>query len=194
LAGGDPTVVVVGAGQGGLTVAARLKQLGVDTLIVERNPRVGDNWRNRYRSLVLHDPVWYDHLPYLPFPANWPVFTSKDKLADWFESYALAMELNVWTGTEVVGGDYDDDTERWVVRLLRSDGTERTLNPSHVVLATGISGVPTCPRFPVLATSLGCCAIPAPTSAEGISPVGEPSSWVRGPAATTSRRTSMSKA
>ncbi len=104
LAGGDAAVVVVGAGQGALTVAARLKQLGVDTLVVERNPRVGDNWRNRYRSLVLHDPVWYDHLPYLSFPVNWPVFSPKDKLADWFESYASAMELNVWTGTEVFGG------------------------------------------------------------------------------------------
>ena len=101
----EPQVVVVGAGQGGLTVAARLGQLGVDTLVVERNDRVGDNWRKRYHSLVLHDPVWYDHLPYLPFPDHWPVFTPKDKLADWFESYAAAMELNVWTGTEFLGGE-----------------------------------------------------------------------------------------
>jgi putative flavoprotein involved in K+ transport len=139
---------VVGAGQGGLTIAARLKQLGVDTLVVERNPRVGDNWRNRYRSLVLHDPVWYDHLPYLPFPAHWPVFTPKDKLADWFESYASAMELNVWVGTEVLGGDYDDGAGRWVVRVHQPDGTERTLRPSHLVLATGMSGVPYVPEIP----------------------------------------------
>ncbi len=148
LTGGDPTVVVVGAGQGGLTIAARLKQLGVDTLVVERNPRVGDNWRNRYRSLVLHDPVWYDHLPYLPFPAHWPVFTPKDKLADWFESYASAMELNVWVGTEFLGGDYDDGAGRWVVRIHQPDGTERTLRPRHVVLATGINGVPHVPEIP----------------------------------------------
>jgi cation diffusion facilitator CzcD-associated flavoprotein CzcO len=148
LVGGDPAVVVVGAGQGGLTIAARLKQLGVDTLVVERNPRVGDNWRNRYRSLVLHDPVWYDHLPYLPFPAHWPVFTPKDKLADWFESYASAMELNVWVGTEVLGGDYDDGAGRWVVRVHQPDGTERTLRPSHLVLATGMSGVPYVPEIP----------------------------------------------
>ncbi|MGH3428546.1 MAG: NAD(P)-binding domain-containing protein, partial [Mycobacteriales bacterium] len=148
LVGGDPAVVVVGAGQGGLTIAARLKQLGVDTLVVERNPRVGDNWRNRYRSLVLHDPVWYDHLPYLPFPAHWPVFTPKDKLADWFESYASAMELNVWVGTEFLDGDYDDGAGRWVVRVHQPDGTERTLRPSHLVLATGMSGVPYVPEMP----------------------------------------------
>ncbi|MGH3769838.1 MAG: flavin-containing monooxygenase [Pseudonocardiaceae bacterium] len=148
LVGGDPAVVVVGAGQGGLTIAARLKQLGVDTLVVERNPRVGDNWRNRYRSLVLHDPVWYDHLPYLPFPAHWPVFTPKDKLADWLEFYASAMELNVWVGTEFLGGDYDDGAGRWVVRVHQPDGTERTLRPSHLVLATGMSGVPYAPEMP----------------------------------------------
>ena len=43
----SPSVVVVGAGQAGLSVAARLRQLQVDTLIVEKNDRVGDNWRNR---------------------------------------------------------------------------------------------------------------------------------------------------
>ena len=94
----DPDVVVLGAGQGGLSVAASLRLLGVDTLVIEKNERVGDNWRKRYHSLVLHDPVWADHLAYLPFPDSWPIYTPKDKLGDWFESYASAMELNVWTG------------------------------------------------------------------------------------------------
>ena len=146
--GSEPEVLVVGAGQGGLTIAARLGQLGLDALVVERNPRVGDNWRNRYRSLVLHDPVWYDHMPYLPFPAHWPVFTPKDKLADWFETYVSAMELNVWTGTEFLGGDYDDTAREWTVRVRRQDGTERVLRPHHVVLATGMSGVPYVPDIP----------------------------------------------
>ncbi|HEV7866004.1 MAG TPA: NAD(P)/FAD-dependent oxidoreductase, partial [Acidimicrobiia bacterium] len=144
----EPQAIVVGAGQGGLTIAARLGQLGVDTLVVERNARVGDNWRQRYRSLVLHDPVWYDHMPYLPFPAHWPVFTPKDKLADWFETYVGAMELNVWTGTEFLGGEYDDEARQWTVRVRREDGTERTLRPHHVVLATGMSGVPNIPEIP----------------------------------------------
>ena len=79
-------------------------QLQVDTLIVDRWPRVGDNWRRRYHALTLHNQVHVNHLPYMPFPPNWPVYIPKDKLANWFESYAEAMELNYWTGTEFEGG------------------------------------------------------------------------------------------
>lgn len=91
----DPQVIIVGAGQGGLMLAARLKRQGVRTLIVEKNKRLGDNWRLRYKSLVLHDYVWANHFPYLKFPDDWPVFIPKDKIANWFESYASIMELNV---------------------------------------------------------------------------------------------------
>ena len=89
------TQLSLGAGQGGLTSAARLKMLGVNALIIDKNERVGDNWRQRYHQLVLHDPVWYDHLPYINFPPHWPIFTPKDKLAEFFECYAKLLELNV---------------------------------------------------------------------------------------------------
>ena len=52
-----PQVIVIGGGQSGLEVGARLKALGISSLIVERNGRIGDNWRNRYEALCLHDPV-----------------------------------------------------------------------------------------------------------------------------------------
>jgi putative flavoprotein involved in K+ transport len=143
----DPTVVVLGAGQGGLSVAARLKMLGVPTLVLEQNPRVGDSWRARYHSLVLHDPVYTNHLPYLPFPDHWPVFTPKDKLADWFETYVSVLELNVWTDTELVSADYDTDDERWNLRVQRPDGIVRDLAPRHVILATGVSGRPKQPSI-----------------------------------------------
>lgn len=73
----QPYCLIIGGGQGGIAMGARLRQLGVPTIIVEKNPRPGDSWRNRYKSLCLHDPVWYDHLPYIKFPDNWPVFTPK---------------------------------------------------------------------------------------------------------------------
>jgi putative flavoprotein involved in K+ transport len=67
---GDPAVIVVGGGQAGLSIAARLHQLGIDTLIIDRHKRVGDNWRTRYHSLTLHNEVHVNHLPYSAFPAN----------------------------------------------------------------------------------------------------------------------------
>ena len=96
--------MIVGGGQGGIALGARLRQLDVPTIIVERNERPGDSWRKRYKSLCLHDPVWYDHLPYIKFPENWPVFSPKDKIGDWLEMYTKVMELNYWGSSTVQVG------------------------------------------------------------------------------------------
>ena len=145
----EPQVVVIGGGQGGLVLGARLRQMGVDALIVERNARVGDNWRNRYHSLTLHNEVATNTLPYMPYPETWPAFLPKDKLAHWLEAYAEAMELNVWTGSEVVDGVRDEDSGVWALRIRRADGTVTELRTPHVVLATGgHSGVPNVPDLP----------------------------------------------
>jgi putative flavoprotein involved in K+ transport len=146
----DPTVVVIGGGQAGLSIAARLHQLGVDTLIVDRHARIGDNWRTRYHSLTLHNEVYVNHLPYLPFPPTFPVYIPKDKLANWFESYVEAMELNFWTGTELVAGRYDDARRQWSITLRRSDGSDRVKRPRHLIFATGVSSIPYTPDLPGL--------------------------------------------
>jgi cation diffusion facilitator CzcD-associated flavoprotein CzcO len=146
----DPDVLVVGGGHAGLTIAARLKQLQIDTLIVDREARIGDNWRNRYHALTLHNQVQVNHLPYMPFPPNWPVYIPKDKLANWFEAYVESMELNYWTGTEFESGSYDEAEGRWSVMLRRADGSTRTMRPRHVVMATGVSGIPNLPDIPTL--------------------------------------------
>src|SRR3546814_10827535 len=99
--------------QGGIALGARLKRLGVPAIIVEKNARPGDSWRKRYKSLCLHDPVWYDHLPYLPFPDHWPVFSPKDKIGDWLEMYTKVMELNYWGGTEAKSAQYDAAKGEW---------------------------------------------------------------------------------
>src|SRR4051794_40647491 len=145
----DPVVLVVGGGQAGLSIAARLGQLGIDTLIVDREQRIGDNWRNRYHALTLHNQVQVNHLPYMPFPPNWPTYIPKDKLAGWFEAYVDSMELNFWTGTEFAGGVYDEAEKRWTVTLKR-DGATRTMRPRHIVMATGVSGIPSVPEVPLL--------------------------------------------
>jgi cation diffusion facilitator CzcD-associated flavoprotein CzcO len=146
----EPAVVVVGGGQAGLSIAARLKALGVDTLIVDRHERIGDNWRRRYHSLTLHNEVHVNHLPLMPFPPTFPVFIPKDKLASWFEAYVEALDLNYWTGTELLSGSYGDAARRWALVLRCSDGTKRTLHPRHVVFATGVSAIPVRPSIPGL--------------------------------------------
>jgi len=148
--GRDPTVLVIGGGQAGLTVAARLIRLGVDTLVIDRHERVGDNWRKRYHSLALHNHTDVNHLPYMPFPDSWPNYLPKDMIADWFEAYAWAMEINFWTGTELAGGSYDEASGQWNVVVRRRDGTERSLRPRHLIFANGIVGEPHIPKLPGL--------------------------------------------
>jgi putative flavoprotein involved in K+ transport len=143
----QPEVLIIGGGQGGIALGARLRQLGVPAIIVERNARPGDSWRRRYKSLCLHDPVWYDHLPYIKFPDNWPVFAPKDKIGDWLEMYTRVMELNYWGSTEARSARYDDEAGEWHV-VVERDGAELTLRPKQLVMATGISGIPNTPDFP----------------------------------------------
>jgi putative flavoprotein involved in K+ transport len=142
----QPYVVIVGGGQGGIALAARLRVLGVPAIIIEKNAKPGDSWRNRYKSLCLHDPVWYDHLPYLPFPPNWPVFSPKDKIGDWLEMYAKIMELNYWSSTTCKSASFDETTKEWTI-IVERDGKETTVRPKQLVLATGMSGKPNTPRF-----------------------------------------------
>jgi putative flavoprotein involved in K+ transport len=142
----QPYCLIVGGGQGGIGLGARLRQLGVPTIIIDKNARPGDAWRNRYKTLCLHDPVWYDHMPYLPFPDNWPVFTPKDKIGDWLEMYTKVMELNYWGSTNCKSARYDEAKGEWIVEVER-DGRNVTLRPRQLVLATGMSGKPNLPKF-----------------------------------------------
>ncbi len=142
----QPYALIIGGGQGGIALGARLRSLGVPTIIVEKNARPGDSWRKRYKSLCLHDAVWYDHMPYIPFPPNWPVFSPKDKLGDWLEMYTKVMELNYWGSTEARSARFDEDAQEWEVVLDR-DGEEITLRPKQLILATGQAGKPNIPSF-----------------------------------------------
>ncbi len=143
----QPYTVIIGGGQGGIALGARLRQLGVPTIVLDKHNKPGDQWRSRYKSLCLHDPIWYDHLPYIKFPDNWPVFTPKDKVGDWLEMYTKVMEINYWTRSEVTKAAFDADAGHWTVEVNR-DGEKVTLNPTQLVLATGMSGKMNMPEFP----------------------------------------------
>ncbi|KAF8903686.1 hypothetical protein CPB84DRAFT_1814587 [Gymnopilus junonius] len=145
----DPAVLIIGAGHSGLDTAARLKALDVPTLIIEKNTRIGDNWRWRYEALCLHDTV-------CNFPPTWPVYTPAKKLANWLEFYAEAMELNIWTSSTVTAATQDPETKVWSVTVKKADGGERVFKVKHVVLAMGFKGgQPYIPEIPGKASFKG---------------------------------------
>ena len=143
----EPTVLVVGGGHAGLSVAARLNQLGIDNLVIDPMARVGDNWRKRYRALKLHNQFHSNHLPYLPFPSTWQRYLPKDRIANWFETYVECMDIHFWTGARLESARYSD---RWEARVRLSDGALRVLRPRHLIMATGVSGSPKMPDIATL--------------------------------------------
>ena len=147
--GRQPYCVVIGGGQGGIMLGARLKQLNVPTIILEKNCTPGIPGGTDTVPSCLHDPVWDDHLPYIPFPENWPIFTPKDKLGDWLEMYTKVMELNYWRSSEAVHAAYDADKREWTVEVSR-DRARATLKPKQLVFATGAYGPPNVISLPGL--------------------------------------------
>ncbi|MAI13527.1 MAG: monooxygenase [Rhodospirillaceae bacterium] len=143
----EPAVLVVGGGQAGLAVAARLGQLEIETLVIDKHDRIGDNWRKRYHSLALHNQIHVNHLPYLPFPPTWPKYIPKDMLANWFELYADVMHVNCWTGTELINANYDGRLNQWVATVRENNNSERILKPKHIIFANGVSGIPYKPKL-----------------------------------------------
>ncbi|MFL2933947.1 MAG: flavin-containing monooxygenase [Thalassobaculaceae bacterium] len=143
----DPQVLVVGGGQAGLAIAARLGQLEIDTLVIDKHKRIGDNWRKRYHSLALHNQIHVNHLPYMPFPPTWPKYIPKDMLANWFEAYAEALQINYWIDCEFISGTYDEQGERWKATIRRGKGGHRVMSPKHIIFANGVSGIPYIPQL-----------------------------------------------
>ena len=153
--GREPDVLVVGGGHAGISAAVELKRLGLDTLVIDRQQRVGDNWRLRYHGLKLHNKTPVNHLRYMPFPPNWPDYIPKDKLANWLESYVESMEVNFWTGTVFEGAEYNEATQTWMARIRRGNGSVRMLRPKHIVMATSVSGTPNIPTIATIENFAG---------------------------------------
>ncbi|KAG2073996.1 FAD/NAD(P)-binding domain-containing protein [Suillus decipiens] len=151
----DPTVLVIGAGHVGLETAARLKYMGVPTLIIDKKPRVGDSWRERYKTLCLHHSIWYSQMPYLKFPSTWPVYIPAPKLADWLEAYASFLELDIWSSSTITKTSWNDSTKIWTVEVNRGGKGTRILTVKHLVFATGSAGRPRVPDVPGKASFKG---------------------------------------
>ncbi|BEI85735.1 hypothetical protein CcaverHIS002_0600220 [Cutaneotrichosporon cavernicola] len=141
----DPEVVIIGGGHNGLACAAVLRSFGVTSLVVDKFERVGDNWRKRYASLSLHDPVWTDHMPLMEYPPTWPVWMQAGKLANWLEAYAEAQEVNIWLRSTVdpTKTKFNPSTQQWELTILRDVNGQvvpRNVKASHVIMATGLGG------------------------------------------------------
>ncbi|KAG2743839.1 FAD/NAD(P)-binding domain-containing protein [Suillus brevipes Sb2] len=140
----DPTVLIIGGGQSGLMTAARLRRLGIRTLVIEKNARVGDSWRKRYPNLTLHTLAGQSSMLYSPYPSTFPKYIPKGKLANFLDSYAVDHELCIWLSSRIQSTPvYDSSSARWTVEVQRGD-QKVFVNPKHLVLATGIGS----PRIP----------------------------------------------
>lgn len=128
--------VVVGAGQAGLVTAHELVARGRDCVVLDREARVGDNWRHHYDSLRLYNPGRHVSLPGLAYPGDPATCPTKDELADYLEAYArhFDLPLRLSTGVERVGraGDGSDGFD-----VTTDAGTIRCRN---VVVAAGGHG------------------------------------------------------
>ncbi|KAK4702596.1 hypothetical protein P7C70_g3624, partial [Phenoliferia sp. Uapishka_3] len=151
----DPDVVIVGAGHNGLVLAARHQQLGVEALCIEMNAKPGDFWRQRYEALSLHFPGWQDHLPYIPFPKQWPIYTPAAEVGNFLSCYADCIDLLVWTSSKVTSAKFDATTKRWTVQIERKGLGTRELKPRHFVVATGLAGASNIPKFEGIETFTG---------------------------------------
>jgi putative flavoprotein involved in K+ transport len=88
-------VIVIGAGQAGLSVGYHLKKLGIEFIILDANARVGDSWRQRWDSLRLFTPNRFNGLDGMPFPGPRDAYPTKDEMADYLEAYAAHFQLPV---------------------------------------------------------------------------------------------------
>src|SRR5260221_10780770 len=94
-------VVIVGAGQAGLSVGYHLTRLGITCVILDAHERIGDSWRRRWDSLRLFTPAGYDGLDGMRFPAAPGSFPTKDDMADYLAAYAARFDLPVRSGVRV---------------------------------------------------------------------------------------------
>ena len=133
--------VIIGAGQAGLSTAYHLKQRGRACVVLDRNQRVGDGWRQQWDSLKLYSPAKYDGLPGMPFPAKGSSFPGKDDLADYLEAYAQHFDLPVRLGVRVAR--VSPAPSGFIV-----DTAEGRITCDNVVVATGTFGrTPNVPDF-----------------------------------------------
>ncbi|KAH9885738.1 hypothetical protein F4778DRAFT_774272 [Xylariomycetidae sp. FL2044] len=147
----ETEVFIVGAGSSGLTTAARLKALGVESIIAERNAHVGENWGCRYDCLSFHVPASNCEMPYTRFRSELqtPHKLTKYDVAEHLEQCVKQFHLNVILSATIQSTTYDLAKKRWTVKLGIANGSRTiTVLSKHFVQATGFgSGKPYLPSI-----------------------------------------------
>lgn len=123
----------------GLIIAARLKALGVESVLVDRNARPGDNWALRYDCLRFHVGRHSCDTPYLPYPSDLPVVLERDHLAEHMRNYAAAFHLNVLGSSAVEACSFRRATRTWTLRVRTPSGT-KVVRARHLVQCTSVGG------------------------------------------------------
>ncbi|KAK0383797.1 hypothetical protein NLU13_9708 [Sarocladium strictum] len=146
----DTDVLILGAGNAAVSLAARLKAVGVSYIMAEKNAKVGDNWALRYDSLKFHVPTSFCEMPYLNYRDEFksPYLLTKNDLAEQVIRYVDAFHLNVLTSAKLVSTIWDKRSKTWKTTFETPAGL-RTIKAKHFVQATGVgSQKPYVPQIP----------------------------------------------
>ncbi|KAL4907142.1 hypothetical protein BDW74DRAFT_148655 [Aspergillus multicolor] len=143
-------VLIIGAGNAAVALSARLKAMGVDSVMAERNPLPGDNWALRYDCMKFHIPTAFCDLPYMCYgeELQTPHLLSRQDLADQVRRYVETFDLNAIYSAQIHWTKYDESTKTWTVTFNTPSGQRRAIS-RHLVLATGIGSQK--PNMPVIA-------------------------------------------
>lgn len=149
-AGTGQTVLIVGAGVSGMTLAVALREAGVQHVVVERNEDVGGTWlTNSYPGCGVDTPSHLYSLSF--FPRAWSGhFGKRDELAGYLADLAdhYGLREDILFGTEAVEARYDEAAQRWTVLVRHRDGVQRELTADVLVTAAGLFGIPIVPDLP----------------------------------------------
>ncbi|KAG2143520.1 putative dimethylaniline monooxygenase (N-oxide-forming) [Suillus bovinus] len=132
------TAVVVGAGQCGLSMAARLENLGISTLVLERSCAIGNGWRSRYESLETNTPRAFNHLPFVSFPEECGTYIPCRDVADYLENYQRTLGLHVLTSAHISTTSYDASSSTWTLSISFSGQASITVKAHHLIVAIGV--------------------------------------------------------
>ncbi|KAJ2987895.1 hypothetical protein NUW58_g4259 [Xylaria curta] len=131
-------VLIVGAGQAGLALGARLKSMGIRALILDKNNCIGGAWTNRYQSVTLNTPKYTDHFPFMKLPEEGPEYLCGEQMVKFMELYGQNMGLEIELGTKVTKAEYDPDNRQYRVEAEREGDGKQIFSTKHLVMATGV--------------------------------------------------------